>query len=830
MQEKISLLIEKMKFGDPVLFTGAGFSYGMTNIKNSQPKGVTDLSKVLLEKAGILDGDGIPLKDIVDFYINENKINTLINILEEEFIISEVRNYHKTLAEINWRRCYTTNYDSGFELACNNIHKKMRTINPLTDSECLRDGNVCIHINGDMGILNKESLSNEFLLGDISYVLNKFDETYWFKLLRKDFESAPAIVFVGYSLYDEMIKKVLKSSDRFKEKTFIITSPDASSSDLFKLGIYGHVLNVGTESFTEMIKERYNKTIVPIKNESLRNLIKHEDSENKKEITMFDINNFLLFGKIDRKKIHSDYKNFLNNEKNHFIPRVNHIFECVDKIKKNKNILIKSEIGNGKSVLLEQLIEHLSETENVNIYIPTEIDISSPPSYSDDLEKLKNSNVLSVIICDDLNHNQYLISDFSMLKNASNVILIASIRNIEFDKVDFMDIDFDTINIDELSTKPINESLRSEVDYLIELVDILNFWGEEKVTLPINIKRKILSNDYKNQISETLLDLLSSENILNKINEYLGSIINNSKTRDISFLILLFKYLNIRIDNYIIRGLLGNDYIDSISFKNNEYISLFYSDDRDSGFTNKSSIFCRITLKNLYTNKYKTDTLLHLVGLIESEKNRRNSEKDSNIIHLKDSLIKEIMRFSNVDNLLKEMDGKKSYLFSYYSDLILKAKWLSSESHYWLQLAMAKIANDRLDDAQSNLKTAYEWANKKQAIRNYSTSSIDTQQARLNIKKSIKEQHDKAVWDYFISAHVLLSKCENDKYRYRQVKEYEKFFNLKYNILSVKHKNGFKSCCEYMLTQIKGLSNLDAGEYSIRSCELMLMKVLDKIK
>lgn len=830
MQEKINLLIEKMKFGDPVLFTGAGFSYGMTNVKNAPPKGSSDLSKSLLEKIDVLDSNEIPLKDIVDFYINENKINDLISILEDEFIISEVCNYHKELAEINWRRCYTTNYDFGFELACNNIQKKMRTINPLTGSDYLRDGNVCIHINGDMGILSQETLLNEFALGDISYVLNKFDETYWFKLLRKDFESAPAIVFIGYSLYDEIIKKVLKSSDRFKEKTFIITSPHASPSDLFKLGIYGHVLNVGTEAFSEMIKTEYKEIILPIKQESLRNFIKHEDNEDKKEITMIDINNFLLFGKIDRKKIHSDYKSFLNNEKNHFIPRVNHILECVEKIKKNKNILIKSEIGNGKSVLLEQLIKHLSETESVNIYTPTELDISSPPSYSDDLEKLKNSNVLSVIVCDDLNQNQYLISDFSMLKNASNVILISSIRNIEFDKIDFMNIDFDTINIDELSTKPINENLKSEVDYLIELVDILNFWGEEKVTLPINTKRKILSDDYKNQISETLLDLLSSENIINKINEYLDSIIKDPKTRDISFLILLFKYLNIRIDNYIIRGLLGSDYIDSISFKKNEYISLFYSDDRDSGFTNKSSIFCRITLKNLYTNKYKTETFLNLVSLIEIEKSRRNSEKDSNIIHLKDSLIKEVMRFSNIDNLLKDMDGKKSYLFSYYSDLILKAKWLSSESHYWLQLAMAKIANDRLDDAQSNLKTAYEWANKKQAIRNYSTSSIDTQQARLNIKKSIKEQHDKAVWDYFISAHVLLTKCENDKYRYRQVKEYEKFFNLKYNILSVKNKNGFKSCCEYMLTQIKSLSNLDAGEYSIRSCELMLIKVLDKIK
>ena len=73
-------------------------------------------------------------------------------------------------------------------------------------------------------------------------------------------------------------------------------------------------------------------------------------------------------------------------------------------------------------------------------------------------------------------------------------------------------------------------------------------------------------------------------------------------------------------------------------------------------------------------------------------------------------------------------------------------------------------------------------------------------------------------------------KCENDKYRYRQVKEYERFFNLKYNILSVKNKNGFKSCCEHMLSQMKFLSNIDAGEYSIRSCELSLIRILEKMQ
>ncbi|MCK9997946.1 hypothetical protein MKT39_002220, partial [Providencia rettgeri] len=184
---------------------------------------------------------------------------------------------------------------------------------------------------------------------------------------------------------------------------------------------------------------------------------------------------------------------------------------------------------------------------------------------------------------------------------------------------------------------------------------------------------------------------------------------------------------------------------------------------------------------------------------------------------------------SNIDNLLKERQEKKASLFKYYDNLILKAGWLKYESHYWLQLAMAKITNDRLPEAQKDLDTAYEMAKKKQVSRDYSTSSIDTQQARLFIKKSLTEQHNATIWDYFNKAHNLLTYCENDKYRYRQVKEYEKFYVNKYNSLSRENKKKFKLCCEYMLNEIRKLSPEQSGDYSIKSCEIYLTKLESKL-
>lgn len=815
-------LINKMKFGDAVLFTGAGFSYGMENFHNESPKGALKLSELLLTALKQDSSFDLPLKDIVDYYILNDMIDDLIYILEDEYNIKNVCDYHELIAEINWKRCYTTNYDFGFELASKNVGKKIKSINPLSNFEENREGNMCIHINGDMNILNKNSLENEFALSDISYVNNKFSATYWFKLLQKDFENASAIVFIGYSLYDELIKKVLSSNKKFKEKTFIITSPKSNNGDLFKLGIYGNVLNIGTDGFAKEFNLKYKEEILPILNITTKFLTKYERDEvietNDIEINKSDINNFFLFGKLSRSKIHKDYSNYLNGNKNYFIPREKYIMECVEKIKDKKNILIVGEIGNGKSVLLEQILYYLSVKEEFDLYTPDEFDNSTELGYHFDFDKINKKDRLSIILCDDINNNPKLISDFSLLNN-SNIILVASVRSIEFDKINISEIKFDIINIDELAS---NE----EIDYLIELVDILNFWNHDRLTLSKESKRKIISHNLNNQISEVLLDLFSSENIINKINDYLINVNSIPSQKNIIFLILLFKYLNIPIDNYIIKGILKDDTIDSLLFQSDTNIALFYSKDKTSGFTNKSSIFCRTTLKHLFLNDYKIKFFLNLVEIIEMEKNKRNSEVDSNILHLKDSLIKEIMRFSNVDNLLKERQEKKKSLFHYYDNLILKASWLSRESHYWLQLAMAKIANDKLDDAQKDLDAAYSMAKKKQILRDYSTSSIDTQQARLFIKKSFKENHNNVIWDYFIKAHSLLTSCENDKYRYRQVKEYEKFYNNKYSVLSKENKIKFKDCCIYMTKQINQLNPSEIGEYSIRNCEYTLNKII----
>ncbi|EPY9770604.1 nSTAND3 domain-containing NTPase [Klebsiella variicola] len=831
MEKIIDSLINKIKFGNPVLFTGAGFSYGMENIQKKSPKGADDLTTLLMKECGVsFGGEKVSLKDIVDYYIETGREYKLISIIESEFTINQVCNYHVDIAKIRWRRCYTTNYDFGFEISNNEAGKVSRSINPLSDSEMLRNGDICVHMNGDLNILSKDSLKNEFALSDISYVLNKFHESYWYKLLVKDFESASAIVFIGYSLYDDIIKTILKSTPSLKEKTFIVTSPTAKEIDLFTLGRYGHVLNIGTEGFANAIKDKYDNLVVSErenKPEILYEVEKTNDESDDLEVSKMDMLNFIIYGSIDNKKIHKDYENYIEGKKSHFIPRWSAICECIEKFKSGRNIIITGEIGDGKSIFLEQLITHIIKKEEAIVYRSNFIDESIYIDYMSDIMKIKKNDKKSIIVCDDIVKNKRLLNDFSIAKS-ENVTLIGCVRSIDIDNSDLHNINFDILDISRLSTKPANQNEPSEVDYLISIIDVLNFWDENKVTNSESSKKKTIERRYNNQISEVLIDLFSSSNVIGKIKEHLNEATKEISHKKILFIILIFKYLNLDINNDIIKFLSESNEVDSLSFRNNKNISLIYNPNSSDRFTNKSSLFCRAAIKHGFSNEYKIRALLRFVEIVENEYKKPGNIVDFEMVNLKKTLIKEMMRFSNIDNLLMDMDGKKKSLIKYYDDLIMKASWLKNESHYWLQLSMAEIANNNLKNAQDNIDTAYAIARKKNESRDYSTSKIDTQQARIFIKKSLKEQHSDTIWSYFFRAHNLLLSCENKKHRYRQVKEYGTFYNSQFSKLAKDKKNHFLYCCNYMLKEIENVTQEDYSDYSIKQCTDILQKIVNQ--
>ena len=94
----------------------------------------------------------------------------------------------------------------------------------------------CIHINGQLTSLKKDYFESNLKLTSSSYLSKEdFFSSKWFSFFKKDLEDSSAIIFIGYSLYDEFIEKILFwDSSSFKEKTFFITRENISESAKYK--------------------------------------------------------------------------------------------------------------------------------------------------------------------------------------------------------------------------------------------------------------------------------------------------------------------------------------------------------------------------------------------------------------------------------------------------------------------------------------------------------------------------------------------------------------------------------------------------------------------
>ena len=121
--------------GRAVLFAGAGFSRGATNVRHRPLKSSIELAEALAKKAGLAAGASSPgLEDAAEGYVAAYGEDALIKELQGEFTIQKVTPHQVQVAKVPWKRVYTTNYDNAIEVASAHIGKSLL---PVT----LGDGN-----------------------------------------------------------------------------------------------------------------------------------------------------------------------------------------------------------------------------------------------------------------------------------------------------------------------------------------------------------------------------------------------------------------------------------------------------------------------------------------------------------------------------------------------------------------------------------------------------------------------------------------------------------------------------------------------------------------
>lgn len=802
--EAISRLISIINTGTAILFTGAGFSSGAENIFKKSPPLSKKLANLISKLAGIeKDGD---LTYVSDYFLTYKNKSELLHLLKQNFTILTSKPYHSTISSQNWKRIYTTNYDDCVEKSALASKKIIYSLtaddNP---KELYKKKNCCIHLNGSIASVSEDDLDAKFKLTRTSYVSpDSFVSSPWYYYFKKDLEQSSAIVFIGYSLYDIDIEKLLFSSPILKKKTYFIIGKAPTKKEVYILSKYGHVLPIGVDGFAEKIENTHS----PAQKKSefwLDCFEKYQISDTRSGISDDEILNFILYGVLGKE--HIDNAISANQLKPYLIVR-----KCLEEIerilKSNAFVAILSDFGNGKSILLQQAMASFGMLGKQVFFLQ-----NPDGDYVSDIGKIDELRDESILIIDDYSLN-FDIINFIAKFNSERIKVIFSDRSNNHDRLRRSLIDeglkFIEIGVDTLED--------TEVEHFVSIIDNLGFWGDKAYLKP-DQKANLIRQENRSQVSHTLLNIFNSPQIKKRIKKLLSPLLLNDNFKDTVFSLCLLEILNLPTTSSLISEISGNDTIYRSDLRNNNsFNQLFLL--KENRVISKSSLFSITLLNNFFPSAYITDKLLGLAEKFDKLKDNGNTEKE---------LFKSLLRFSFAERLMPER-GKLNSLVKYYEELKVRVGWLKFDPHYWLQYGMARMNFGELDKAQSYLDEAYVLANHK---RNYDTSYLDTQQARLYILKALDESDGKIIWNYFYKGHCLLDALVDDVYKYRQVSAYKRFYEKKYNLLSKKNKKHFLDALIKMKKNLENSSYFHPdnifNDYAMDVCHRHLSEMLETI-
>jgi len=794
----ISEVLKKIASGNAILFTGAGFSSEATNIKGEEPPCAKQLADLIAEK-GNFSGES-DLKFSSNYFLRTKGHSPLIELLKDQYTLNEVDQAHKDICSIKWKRIYTTNYDNSIELALRSNGQRGECITLDDDPQVYyKKENICVHINGNISSLRQDTIPDSFKLSTASYLSpDSFINSKWFYSFKKDLEKASAIVFVGYSLYDIDIQKILFGSPHFKEKTFFITYPEESKKSLFELSEFGKVYRIGVSGFAKEIIDNMPKK-VDTEAFWLESFSEYIISHETTDIRDQNIYDFLLHGKLES---HFFDDAITNVQQLPYLIIRDKLDDALRLLQEKNFLTVISDFGNGKTVFLRELASALA-MNGKQVFLMYDYD----SNYIDDIDKIRSLNTEIYLIIDNY-ENCFDAVKYLVTINDNNIKVILSTRTNNqghlYDEFESLD------NMLEISVDILSDL---EISKLSNIIENAALWGEQ-AGFPDLKKQSIIKDDNRAQLSHTLLNLLNAPQMKGRIDNLLAPLLEVPEYQDTILGICILEIMNHPLKFSSISEIsLSNTIYKTELSKNQNFIQLFPS--RQDMVLGNSSLFARNLLSFHFKGIYTVNKLLKIVT--KYHKLRHNS-------HIEADIYKSLLRFSFIERVLPH-DSKRNMLIRYYEQLKSRIVGLERTPHFWLQYAMARIAMNDFHNAQNCLETAYAKAHDE-----YDTSYLDAQQSRLWIKLALEETDQNRSIELIQKAHRLLKNLDDNQYKYRQVEAYFDYFEAKYMTLSKKNKAKFISFVNEMARRLDGLHKGYFTESNrMDYCHQKMNDMLDKV-
>ena len=770
--------------GNCILFTGAGASLSTKNIGDENLKSANQLTNLLYEKCG-LDSDG-NLSYAVDEYLEQYGEQSLITLLKEQYTVKTIQKEHEVLCSVDWKRIYTTNYDNVLETA---YTKNGKILTPVTLSDrpySFKDKKtLAIHLNGYINNLTPNTLNEEFKLSEVSYLANDFISNDWGTLFRQDLKTSDAIFFVGFSLnYDLDLKRVIYATPDLLDKCFFILSENESSTTVKNVQKYGSPQCIGLSKFIQMIEEQ-KKSYIPKPKSLFRPLCFNIPADNTNvppDIRDKDFYKLLVEGVINQSIL--QYSVFSPQEFPYYLYREK-LDSTINSIENGaKNILITSDLGNGKTKFINGL-SYLLKRKGYNVF-----EFNKYYATLDrELEEICSKVSKPIIIIESYSHHFDILSTIKNLRSTDLVLIVSErslINDLVFPKYESkLDSDYYPVDLNVLTD--------SEIDNLILLIDKYGLWGEY-ATYHSHRKREFISDptQCRKNIRLLLLKLLNSPDIISRFNDVISTIQNKKNYYEAIILILVSKVFNFNLELEDLIYALDDEVLNKHSFQKDPVVREFVNFD-ENRIVVKSAVLSEAILSNVISSRGIVDTLIKVCKRLD---NRRD---DQNIR----IILREIISFSSLQRILQKDTAEYKFNILRFFEEIRNMKHCQSNPHYWLQYAIARLAERDYGLADSYFQNAYAYASRLDWFDPY---QIDNHYARHLIENEIYNGDKETAMPQFLKAHKVLSN-PNDKnktrhYPFKVAQKYFPFYEKYFSLLSKQDKVIFLHSCKEILNRI----------------------------
>lgn len=343
--------------GNSVLFLGAGFSAEAFNTKNDKIKDVDSLIADLLKQIGINSAEGYDLDTAAEEFEKSRGQDETIVALHANFRAKSYTSDQAVIVTQPWRRIYTTNYDDVIELICSDIRKPL-TKHSVGDpvSEPMPGTTQLLHVYGDIQRASSHEFAKAFLLSERQRDNSPFLNSPWMRAFHNDMLAASSVIFVGFSLSDIDIRRLLgKLPGEVLKKVHFIVKHDTKQPIITRMAKFGTPHAIGLSALASHLGSK--RPGAPVASYTTLPVAMYEMFFTPKisaSVSAIDIEKLLISGSVDAAKLsHAD---ITAEPGSYTISRSQNAYT---RASKNASallpILVNSDIGNGKSIFADQV-------------------------------------------------------------------------------------------------------------------------------------------------------------------------------------------------------------------------------------------------------------------------------------------------------------------------------------------------------------------------------------------------------------------------------------------------------------------------------------------